>query len=508
MRGILPGRRPGFRAGIVAPTPPRGGLRARLGALVLAASALLAAEAPALAQGASRAAEREALLLNETGVPVRELYLFPSAATDPGPDRLASDPLPPGGNLRLRLPRTAGCAWTLRAVLGDDRQEERRIDLCRTTRIPVGDPSAPLREVLLNNDTDLDLREVYVGLPGSPRGPDRLTEAVPAGRVQRIRLGRRRDCVFDITAVLADGTEVARPRTDICRNSRVTLADPSLPWREMTVANRSGRALQALHAVPGGTSPGLGAEDGWGVNRMGSESAPDGSAFRLRIRLPGCEVDLRATYEDGAAEAKRSIDLCRSPAVAFDGSGIPRPPERSVTFVNRHGARIDEIYVSSSSEGDWGPERLPGGLGRGERQTLSLPVDCTADLRVVFPGGGAEERREVNICQVPLVAVRPGWTIAGRLDAGEDDEDGPRPGSIRLRNTATLPIVELYIDPPGAPRGPDRLGATVLGRNETLDVTPPDGAGCTARLSAIFRDGQDAVRDPIDLCAGIEVPLP
>jgi hypothetical protein len=266
--------------------------------------------------------------------------------------------------------------------------------------------------------------------------------------------------------------------------------------------------MPGLNIVPAGRGGPLDSDEGWGVDRMGNETAPDGSIFRLRLRLPGCEADLRATYEDGSAEAKRGVNICTTNPITFDGSGIPRPPERPLTLVNRHGARIDEVYVSSSSEGDWGPDRLLGGLGRNDRQTLSLPVDCVADIRVVFPTGGAEERREVNICQNGVIAIRPGWTITSRLDEGEEEDDGPRPGSVRLRNTARLPIVELYIDAPDAPRGEDRLGATVLGANETLDVAPPDGGGCPARLTAIFRDGREVTRDQLDLCAGIEVPLP
>ncbi|MCR0985645.1 hypothetical protein [Roseomonas populi] len=473
------------------------------------ALAFLLPAAPATAQNRP-AAEREALIANETGLAVRELYLVPMTETDPGADRLGADTLPAGGSLRLRLGRNQPCAWQLRAVLADESVEDRRnVDLCRSPRILLGDASAPAREVTINNDTDLDLREVYAAPPGAAsRGPDRLgAELVPAGRTHRLRLGRRRDCLFDITAVMADGSTVFRPRVDACRNARVTLSDPNLVWRDITVANRSGRVMHALHVVPAGRSGELGTDEGWSVDRMGSETAPDGSTFRLRLRLPGCEADLRATYEDGAAEAKRGVNVCTG-TVTFDGSGIPRPPERQLTLVNRHLAKIDEIYVSSSSEGDWGPERLPDGLARGDRQTLSVPVDCVADLRIVFPSGGAEERREVNICENPSITLRPGWAATARLEDAEEADAAPRPGSVRLRNTARMPIVELYIDAPGAPRGEDRLGATVLGANETLDVAPPEGEACPARLTAVFRDGREATRDPIDLCAGIEVPLP
>ncbi|MBP0446548.1 hypothetical protein J8J14_17375 [Roseomonas sp. SSH11] len=484
----------------------------RIGAALgagLGFAGLLLAPMPAQAQPRPNP-EREAVVANETGLAVRELYMAPASEADPGPDRLGADTLPPGGSFRVRLGRNQPCSWSLRAILADETMEERRnVDLCRSTRVLLGDSSVPAREASIVNDTDLDLRELYAAPPGAARGPDRLgAEVVPSGRTHRLRLGRRRDCLFDITAVMMDGSEVSRPRVDVCRTPRVTLADPSHSWRDVTIANRAGRPLHGMHVVAAGRGGPLDSDEGWSVDRMGEEPAPDGSTFRLRLRLPGCEADLRAVYEDGAAEAKRGVNICTTSPVIFDGSGIPRPPERPLTIVNRHGARIDEIYVSSSSEGDWGPERLPGGLDRNESRILSVPVDCVADIRVVFPTGGAEERREVNICQVAAIAVRPGWTIAQRLDEGEEEDDGPRPGSVRLRNTARLPIIELYIDPPNAPQGVDRLGATVLGANETLDVAPPDGGTCPARLTAVFRDGREVTRDPIDLCAGIEVPLP
>jgi hypothetical protein len=492
------------------------GIFAGMGGIALLA--LLLASSPGQAQNQSQgqargaAAEREAVVVNETGLAVRELFMAPATVAAPGPDRLGADTLPNGGTFRVRLGRNQPCAWSLRAVLADESIEERRnIDLCRSNRVTLGDPGAPAREALINNDTDIDVREIFAAPSGATsRGPDRLgAEVIPAGRTHRLRLGRRRDCVFDIIAIMADGSEVSRPRTDLCRNPRVALADPNTSWRELTILNRAGRALQGLHAVAGGRGGPLESEEGWGVDRMGEEALPEGGILRLRIRIPGCEADLRATYEDDAAEAKRGVDICRTPSITFDGSGIPRPPERPVTIVNRHGARIDEIYISSSSEGDWGPERLPGGLAREARHTLSVPVDCIVDLRMVFPTNGAEERREIDICRNPVIVIRPGWTIASDLDASDGEEDsGPRPGSVRLRNAGTTPIVELYIDAPDAPRGDDRLGTNVLGVNETLDVAPPEGATCPARLLAIFRDGREVERAPLDLCAGIEVPLP
>ncbi|UFN48984.1 hypothetical protein LPC08_23800 [Roseomonas sp. OT10] len=498
----------------------RGAWPGWIGVLALSACIAPAAIVPAaLAQGPRAAAprapaEREALVQNELGLSIRELYAAPVGQADPGPDRLGQDTLAPGGRLRLRLGRNQPCRFNLRAVLADESIEERRdVDLCRQNRVVFGDPSAPQREALVVNETDLPLQELYLRPANAPegadaRGPDRLgAETVAPGRSLRLRLGRTRDCVFDVTGVLADDSTVTRPRTDLCRSPRVVLGDPSLPWREARVENRAGRIIRNLHARP--------AEEGggeWGADRLGPEVLSDGGSVRLRLRRAACRFDLRAVYEDDAAEERRGVDFCASlaPAVAFDGSAIPQPPTIRVTLVNRHDAPVEEVYVSAASERDWGPDRLEEPLERGERIGLSLPVECTADLRIVFPSGAAEERRELDLCEAGTIVLRPGWTLAERLDdsPAPPGPPGPRPGSVRLRNASDSPIVELYVDAPGEPRGPDRLGRNVLGSRETLDLLPPEPEACAASLVAVFRDGREVRRDPFDLCQGTEVTLP
>ena len=183
---------------------------------------------------------------------------------------------------------------------------------------------------------------------------------------------------------------------------------------------------------------------------------------------------------------KQGIDLCRLREVAFDGSGAPRPPERRITLVNRHAAMVQEVYISGSAEEDWGPDRLGEEvLARGQRREVAARLrDCEADLRIVFEERrAAEERASINLCETPVIVLRPGWTLADRLDEGEAQDSGPRPGSVRLRNAADVPVAELYAYPAGQDRGPDRLGRTVLGVGETLDFAPPDGVGCTAELA-------------------------
>ncbi|MDJ0388522.1 hypothetical protein QMO56_10400 [Roseomonas sp. E05] len=459
-----------------------------------------------------RPAEREVVVANELGLSLSELYVTPAGSVEPGSDRLEGDTLPNGATLRISLGRQRLCLFDLRAVLADGSEEEKRgVDICRNGRVTFGDPSLPLREATVVNDTDMAMRELYAMPAGAPqRGPDRLaSETVAAEGSVTLRLGRARACLYDLTAVFEDESVQERRRVDLCRRSRVAFGDASIPWRETEVVNGNDHAIRNLYAGNGGAER-AGAES-WGTDRLGSGTIEPGARFRLRLRSRACQVDLRAVYDDETAEEKSGNDLCKQPRVVFDGSGIPRQPERSFILLNREPSPVQEVYASGVDDTDWGENRLGDPpLERGGRAELVLRSACDIDLRVVFANGGAEERRGVNICENGLIVLRPGWTLAERLDqgAGQIEPGPPREGSVRLRNLGPAPIVQLYVDPEGAPRGPDRLGSTVLGRGETLDFQPPEAVGCTGHLHAVFRNGQEIDRPRFDLCSGTEVALP
>ncbi len=367
-------------------------------------------------------------------------------------------------------------------------------------------PPPPNREITVQNETDEVLRELYLAPPNAAdRGPDRLgTGTVAPGANLRLRLGRIRDCTFDVTAVYGDGSEEVRRRVDICRTPRLVFGDPSIPWREVAVANRSGIVLRELYASARGP-------EAWGPDRLGAEVIEPGGEFRLRLRARDCVVDLRAVYADEREEVKARQDICANPALAFDRGGIPRQPQRSVILANRHLATVGEIYVSPSSENDWGPDRLGSAtLPPGRDATAEFEGACEVDIRVVFPNGGAEERREVDVCENPRVVLRPGWVLAeaiGEEGAVAPGETERATGGLRLRNLGPLPMVEVYAAPPGTPRGEDRLGADILPIGETLEIGPPDANACTADLVVVFRDGREETRPGVDLCSGEEIEI-
>lgn len=93
--------------------------------------------------GPEQAAPKEAddpsfRLINRGATALRALYATPSGGTGWGANRLPPSGLPAGTATVVHLPRGKGCRFDLRAVFEDRKTlEQRRIDLCRITDVPV-----------------------------------------------------------------------------------------------------------------------------------------------------------------------------------------------------------------------------------------------------------------------------------------------------------------------------------------------------------------------------------
>jgi hypothetical protein len=194
----------------------------------------------------------------------------------------------------------------------------------------------------------------------------------------------------------------------------------------------------------------------------------------------------------------------------------PQPPAtpetRSIVLANRHLATVEEVYFSASTDPDWGPDRLGVAvLEIGEDTTVAMRGGCEADLRIVFATGGAEERRRIDVCETTRIVLRPGWTVAAKLDeegaVATPSEPGASATALRLRNAGALPIVEIYTGRPGGPRGEDRLGADTLPIGASVDIEPTDPDACTVDLVIVFRDGREVVQRGVNLCAGEEMDV-
>jgi hypothetical protein len=77
-------------------------------------------------------------------------------------------------------------------------------------------------------------------------------------------------------------------------------------------------------------------------------------------------------------------------------------------LVNRTGTTINELYVSSSANANWGRDRLGQNvLPSGQSFMVVLPAgQCVNDIRVVFDNGRSQERRQVNTCELTDVTFQ------------------------------------------------------------------------------------------------------
>ncbi|WP_237214658.1 hypothetical protein [Falsiroseomonas oryziterrae] len=99
--------------------------------------------------------------------------------------------------------------------------------------------------------------------------------------------------------------------------------------------------------------------------------------------------------------------LRRGLAAALVLGGLAAPAlaqsnDPSFRVNNRSGVTINEIYVSSSNDNSWGPDRLGANvLAPGQTLVVRLPqAQCINDIRIVYANGQVHERRRVDTCQI------------------------------------------------------------------------------------------------------------
>ena len=174
------------------------------------------------------------------------------------------------------------------------------------------------------------------------------------------------------------------------------------------VVNRTPEVVQEVYASPS-------TQQNWGQDRLGADVIEAGASHIVRLPADGnCVYDLRFVYIGGRSEERRNLDTCNLTDVVLEGRGTqqaaPASPQGNPSFnlVNQSGRIIEQFYASPSSQQGWGPDRLGNDVVQpGGRFALSLPVgECQYDLRVVWRGGDAQERRSLNTCEMNDYVVR------------------------------------------------------------------------------------------------------
>ncbi|SDB72751.1 hypothetical protein [Belnapia rosea] len=187
-------------------------------------------------------------------------------------------------------------------------------------------------------------------------------------------------------------------------------SDPSF-----RIVNNTPNVVNEVYASPSN-------ERSWGQDRLGNEVIAPGASWIVRLPSDGnCNFDVRIVYQGGTAEERRNLNTCNMTDLVLGQPSGPAPrtaPRNqpgstqqgnpSFNLVNQSGRVIEELYASPSSQQNWGPDRLGEDVVQpGATYPVRLPQgECTYDLRIVFSGGQAQERRNVNACAVTNYTVR------------------------------------------------------------------------------------------------------
>ncbi len=279
-------------------------------------------------------------------------------------------------------------------------------------------PPAAERELSVVNRTTTDITEIYVSPTSSDQwGEDRLgDDALGAGKSFRVRLGRTRDCRFDLRVLYEDGRREERNGQDICRNRQVIFdgsaatapPPPEAPEHKVTLQNRSRRAIQQVF-ISSADAP------EWGDDRLTDGTVAPGESTTLAYRGP-CVADLRIVFANRAAEERRGLDLCDTPALSITpgwttADDPPTPGPETIDVVNHTSRDVVELYLRPMRRADPGPDLLadkvipPGGhlavpLDRGE--------DCRFAARAVLGGPGEDKVLDgIDLCATQELVLEP-----------------------------------------------------------------------------------------------------
>ena len=184
--------------------------------------------------------------------------------------------------------------------------------------------------------------------------------------------------------------------------------------REVTVLNRSPQPINEIYVSPQSA-------DQWGADWLGERTLAPGGFRRLHLgRTRECKFDVKIIYRDASREERRGVDLCRTRQLTFDATAATAPPgvgvTHSIMLLNRSARPIQQVFISPAEANQWGEDRIDqGSISVADRRAVSWQGGCNVDLRVVFDNRAAEERRGVDLCAMPQLAIEPGWTTADSL---------------------------------------------------------------------------------------------
>jgi hypothetical protein len=308
------------------------------------------------------------------------------------------------------------------------------------------------------------------------------------------------------------------------------LAETRDTARALTLLNTGQKAIDQLYVSPSDAEL-------WGDDQLAGAKLVPGGMLQLRVpQSAGCLIDIQVIYADAGHEERHGVDLCRTGRVSFDGSTVtkapaPAGPPHHVAVTDQADLPIAQVFISDPGADDWGEDRLTDGpIAVGGTADIAYRGACRADLRVVFDNRAAEERRDVALCDAPVL-VHPGWTTqtagetaSGHPPAAAPAEPGRRPlvrpidegetviEMLDVTNRSRRPVIALSLIPADAQSGgaaDSLLGGDVLAPGAHTVVAFSRDGKC--RFTAVVRHG-GAVSERriagLDLCRSHAITVP
>lgn len=108
----------------------------------------------------------------------------------------------------------------------------------------------------------------------------------------------------------------------------------------------------------------------------------------------------------------RRLLLTAMLSLPFAGTAMAQC-DTSLQLVNRSSTTVLEFYFSTSSDSNWGVDRLGDGvLAPGASQAFNTGAPGAHDFRVVLDGGNNADVRNINICAASAIVATPTGIVA------------------------------------------------------------------------------------------------
>lgn len=189
-------------------------------------------------------------------------------------------------------------------------------------------------------------------------------------------------------------------------------------------------------------------------------------------------------------------------ALALASVALAQSNDPSFRVVNNTADVVNEVFASPANSRAWGHDRLGTEVVRpGANHIIRLPSDgnCVYDIRIVYQGGNAEERRNLNTCNLTDLVLGAAAPAAPRGTPQGQTQQQANP-SFNLVNRSGRVIEQFFASPSSQQSwGPDRLGDDLVQPGASYAIRLPVGE-CDYDIRVVWQGGEQQERRRVNTC--------